>query len=54
MEKDPVPIRYTMLKIQELYAIECKVIEGNFTPNQIKEFSGKESFFILKKFETWL
>ena len=54
LENDPVPARYAMLKIQELYAIERKATEGNFTPNQIKEIREKESFPILKDFETWL
>jgi len=54
LENDPLPARYAMLKIQELYAIERKASEGNFTPDQIKELREKESFPILKNFETWL
>jgi transposase len=54
LENDPVPARYAMLKIQELYAIERKATEGNFTHDQIKELREKESFPILKDFETWL
>ena len=54
LENDPAPARYAMLKIQELYAIERKATEGNFTPDQIKELREKESFPILKDFETWL
>jgi len=54
LENDPVPARYAMLKIQELYAIERKATEGNFTPDQIKELREKESYPILKEFETWL
>ena len=54
LENDPVPARYAMLKIQELYAIERKATKGNFTPDQIKELREKESFPILKEFETWL
>jgi len=54
LENDPVPARYAMLKIQELYAIERKATEGNFTSDQIKELREKESFPILKEFETWL
>ena len=54
LENDPLPARYAMLKIQELYAIERKATEGNFTPDQIKELREKESYPILKEFETWL
>ena len=54
LENDPVPARYAMLKIQELYAIERKATEGNFTSDQIKELREKESFQILKELETWL
>jgi transposase len=54
LENDPAPARYAMLKIQELYAIERKATEGNFTPDQIKELREKESYPILKEFETWL
>jgi transposase len=54
LENDPLPARYAMLKIQELYAIERKATEGNFTCDQIKELREKESFPILKEFETWL
>jgi hypothetical protein len=54
LENDPAPARYAMLKIQELYAIERKATEGNFTPDQIKELREKESYPILKDFETWL
>jgi transposase len=54
LENDPVPARYAMLKIQELYAVERKATEGNFTPDQIKKLREKESFPILKEFETWL
>jgi len=54
LENDPVPVRYVMLKIQEIYAIERKATEGNFTPDQIKELPEKESFPILEEFESWL
>ena len=54
LENDPVPARYAMLIIQELYAIERRATESNFTPDQIKELREKESFPILKEFETWL
>jgi transposase len=54
LENDPVPARYAMLKIQELYAIERKATEGNFTYDQIKGLREKESYPILKEFETWL
>jgi transposase len=45
---------YALLKIKELYAIERKASAGNFSHNQIKELRQKESFPILKEFETWL
>jgi transposase len=45
---------YALLKIKELYAIERKASEANFSHEQIKELREKESFPILKEFETWL
>jgi transposase len=45
---------YALSKIGELYAIERRATEGNFSHEQIREIREKESFPILKEFETWL
>jgi len=45
---------HALLKIKELYAIERKASEGNFSHEQIRELRQKESFPILKEFESWL
>ena len=45
---------YALSRIKELYAIERKATQGNFSHEQIKEVREKESFPILKEFETWL
>ncbi len=51
---DPKLAGYALLKIQELYEIERRATDANYTYDQIKELRETESYPKLKKFESWL
>jgi transposase len=51
---DPQLAQYALLKIQELYEIERRATDANYTYDQIKELRETESYPKLREFETWL